>query len=416
MPSAAEILQFFGMRGQTSPEDSLGAAEFWNQYKGKPAAPIPSTPGEPTIQARQPSVLDRIGYALQGDQRASLGQQRAIANIKSLAEMTPLAALDAKGPQEAALAILPGAGGPMGKEAMAAAKAGIRAYHGSPHSFERFELSPKTIGTGEGAQAYGHGLYFAENEGVARGYRDSIGGHKLTYDGKPSGATAETAALDYLDPRIVREKGAAAAFSEAIPRLRERTDTMIYPMAADRLERLDPSKVKPAGHMYEVNINAKPEQFLDWDKPLVQQPRDVVRGLERVSSIAPEYLKSERLTGGQLAPQTMQGVEQMREAGIPGIKFLDQGSRAGGIPTSIEAIEGGKWRVSLKDPNNITTRHTFNDEAAAQAFAKKQATPTSNYVVFDDKLIDILRKYGLAGMGMLGAGGAAYDSAQTPRY
>ena len=37
----------------------------------------------------------------------------------------------------------------------------IRAYHGSPHDFERFDTSK--IGTGEGAQSYGHGLYFAEN-------------------------------------------------------------------------------------------------------------------------------------------------------------------------------------------------------------------------------------------------------------
>jgi GNAT superfamily N-acetyltransferase len=34
-------------------------------------------------------------------------------------------------------------------------KPGIRAYHGSPHDFERFDSSK--IGTGEGAQAYGHG-------------------------------------------------------------------------------------------------------------------------------------------------------------------------------------------------------------------------------------------------------------------
>ena len=43
---------------------------------------------------------------------------------------------------------------------------GIVAYHGSPHSFDRFDTSK--IGTGEGAQAYGHGLYFAEGEGIAR--------------------------------------------------------------------------------------------------------------------------------------------------------------------------------------------------------------------------------------------------------
>jgi hypothetical protein len=38
----------------------------------------------------------------------------------------------------------------------------IEAWHGSPHDIDRFDSS--RIGTGEGAQTYGHGLYFAENE------------------------------------------------------------------------------------------------------------------------------------------------------------------------------------------------------------------------------------------------------------
>ena len=49
---------------------------------------------------------------------------------------------------------------------------GIRAYHGSPHDFDQFSLDK--IGTGEGAQAYGHGLYKAEEPDVARGYRDTL--------------------------------------------------------------------------------------------------------------------------------------------------------------------------------------------------------------------------------------------------
>jgi hypothetical protein len=39
----------------------------------------------------------------------------------------------------------------------------IRAYHGSPHNFDRFSLDK--IGTGEGAQAYGHGLYLRRMRG-----------------------------------------------------------------------------------------------------------------------------------------------------------------------------------------------------------------------------------------------------------
>ena len=41
-------------------------------------------------------------------------------------------------------------------------------YHGSPHKFDKFDMSK--IGTGEGAQAYGHGLYFAESPEVAKSY------------------------------------------------------------------------------------------------------------------------------------------------------------------------------------------------------------------------------------------------------
>ncbi|MFK5282901.1 hypothetical protein ACI3PL_25375, partial [Lacticaseibacillus paracasei] len=34
-------------------------------------------------------------------------------------------------------------------------------WHGSPHKFDKFDASK--IGAGEGAQSYGHGLYFAES-------------------------------------------------------------------------------------------------------------------------------------------------------------------------------------------------------------------------------------------------------------
>lgn len=50
----------------------------------------------------------------------------------------------------------------------------MTAYHGSPHDLPPVEGHPigkfdmSKIGTGEGAQAYGHGLYFAENPNVAK--------------------------------------------------------------------------------------------------------------------------------------------------------------------------------------------------------------------------------------------------------
>ena len=45
-------------------------------------------------------------------------------------------------------------------------------YHGSPHRFDKFSLS--AMGTGEGAQAFGWGMYFAGKKSVAEYYRDTL--------------------------------------------------------------------------------------------------------------------------------------------------------------------------------------------------------------------------------------------------
>jgi hypothetical protein len=187
-------------------------------------------------------------------------------------------------------------------------KKGILAYHGSPHDFDKFSLDK--IGTGEGAQAYGHGLYFAENEGVARSYRDAL--------------TDRSRAQKILASDIDE-------FPEALPE----------------------------GRMYEVQINADPDRFLDWDKPLSAQPEPVREALGKIPW-AEDYLKSERLTGGQIVPQTREGTTQLREAGVPGIKYLDAGSRNG------DGTAGSR-----------------------------------NYVVFDDSLVEIVKKYGIAGLALL---------------
>jgi hypothetical protein len=87
----------------------------------------------------------------------------------------------------------------------------LKAYHGTPHRFEptednplgRFDLSK--IGSGEGAQVYGHGAYLAENESIARHYRDALSPPAeptldFTASGGPKGfnqANAREAARDF---------------------------------------------------------------------------------------------------------------------------------------------------------------------------------------------------------------------------
>ena len=46
------------------------------------------------------------------------------------------------------------------------------AWHGSPHDFDKFDLG--AIGSGEGAQFYGWGLYFAKNKEMAKNYKEVL--------------------------------------------------------------------------------------------------------------------------------------------------------------------------------------------------------------------------------------------------
>jgi hypothetical protein len=125
--------------------------------------------------------------------------------------------------------------------------------------------------------------------------------------------------------------------------------------------------------MYQVNIGADPEHFLDWDKPLSEQHPKVQDALDR-SGIARQenqpYIKGSDvhsfLSQGERDPAA--AAQRLKDLGIPGIRYLDQGSRGAG--------QG-----------------------------------THNYVVFDAKTIDILRKYGLA--GLIAGGGAAATQRQS---
>src|SRR6516165_5136856 len=144
---------------------------------------------------------------------------------------------------------------------------GIKAYHGSPHNFERF--STGKIGTGEGAQTYGQGLYAAEKEPVAQSYR--VAGKDLD--------VSEAQAIRHLENNNWDKVKARQNY---ISNRVDHEGNMIAP---------DPDVLKaienPPGHMYEVNINADPEHFLDWDKKWSEQPESVQK-LLRASGINPE--------------------------------------------------------------------------------------------------------------------------------
>lgn len=84
----------------------------------------------------------------------------------------------------------------------------LEAFHGSPYQFDRFDMSK--IGTGEGAQAYGHGLYFADSEDVARGYRDALTMPRIEVSGKTVDSPYTYDILQTFSDEIAEETRAQA--------------------------------------------------------------------------------------------------------------------------------------------------------------------------------------------------------------
>jgi hypothetical protein len=331
-------------------------------------------------------------------------------------------------------------GGPEAKAAEDVAPAiarGIRAYHGSPHDFDAFDLSQ--IGTGQGAQSFGHGLYFAEAEPAAKSYRDSLSDLK---DHQVEGT-------DYTLPSWAA-KSIASKNPIAINDLRTTFQNRLADMQAgidngtdqqpwvtqSNIEGLKKilagvnsveqgAHIKPPGRMYEVNINADPDHFLDWDAPLNEQHpkvQDAVKqamGIDYYGKFDPQ--KSERLwnefSNAQAGTAVRQGFiasddalvsDRLHQAGIPGIKYLDQGSR-----------NQTTW-VARHPQGGV---NDFPNESQAQAFIAKNPEysleppkQTRNYVVFNDKLIDLVKKYGIAGAAGTGATAASVPgSPPTPQ-
>jgi len=227
--------------------------------------------------------------------------------------------------------------------------AGITAFHGSPHKFTKFDMSK--IGTGEGAQAYGHGIYAAENPKVAKEYLNPDANYKRAYGHLNN---RQEFIKDMMDQG--REK------EEVWQMTKDKYSEFIEPRELD----LDFQSIwsDGPGNLYKVDIpDDQIAKMLDWDKPLSEQPESVRKALEannilgdflhkndygevhkgvdyfgrvkdRLGSLHFKKLRDEmslnELRGG-LDEATS---KYLNNLGIKGIKYLDGGSRSGGKGTS----------------------------------------------------------------------------------
>lgn len=270
-------------------------------------------------------------------------------------------------------------------------------YHGSPHVFDKFALS--AIGTGEGAQAHGWGLYFAGNKETAERYREKLSrgiprpDDVLIYDGKeylPGDKSIMREALDYVNDRGSKDKAA-----RVLAKLKD--DSEFYAKfwkdnekyAAENkksaehyaellriVEGLDPKKFTfKKGKLYEVEIPEN-DVLLNEDKTFSEQPEKVknaVLALAEDNEILPELT-------------TQEGRDNMTGRGIYesiARHFAYLGTDQGGT-APIEILNRTEYAkaASLELNKHGIKGISYDGHLDGECF-----------VIFDDKAVDILNLY-----------------------
>jgi hypothetical protein len=322
------------------------------------------------------------------------------------------------------------------------------AYHGTPHKFEG-EFLEQYIGSGEGAQAYGYGFYFAGNRGVAEYYRKTLARlPTIRIDGVPVHVEFSSAWLFSKDPRkmvlqrlaqnarVYFDLGKNAPASEIVedtqrdivasieanliaaeegPEFSRVSSGRIANSLMNQLDALKALKAEgkitfePSGCILEVDI-PEDDELLDWDKLLSEQSRRVQEAVRKMGLIRVyEYrVQQSSYVYGSTQPFSEWQVVEYKDG---------RGTGARELAVSKEAAEKLAEKFAEKAKNFVRdmSGHQAYHELASQEGSEKKASKmlldfgipglryldqgsrgsgrgTHNYVIWDANRIKITKR------------------------
>ena len=409
----------FTMSGMIKPEDVFLSTDYLTQkgFLPKPEQGLLNQTTELLSSAISPAAATKAGILATGGLLADAARV-------SGADLTPVGAIKV----------------PKG---LMAEEPGITAYHGSPYDFDKFSLDK--VDSGEGAQAFGYGLYFTDSEDIAKFYKEGVGSAKegkvFSYKGDmidlygdsfgrnhrdkfPAGVQKvigkiadnysanydlvkdpdnikqsvkddlierytkvvadEQKYLDEFDPSLgVSKMGIIFNLENAKQMLKE-----IKEVDVDSIKNVEPKT-------YEVAITPKVSQLIDYDKPLGEQNQFVKGALKKVAD--------------------EMNINDARNLGFDDFDF-------GG--SEQKAIDAAKKAMLDKDKNVLSFLNDWavfrGNQGAGEELLQKHGVrgikykagvsrgasdsdkDVNNYVIFDDKDVNIKRKYELGGAGLAG--------------
>lgn len=297
----------------------------------------------------------------------------------------------------------------------------ITAYHGTPHKFDKFDNSK--MGTGEGAQVYGAGAYLADNPAVADEYRRMLSANqpnRYLLDGVeyPSDSPAVTAqgffdkfgsvdkAKEALAKVNVKNKKQVIAELDKAPSRKMETQTgYLYKadipdeavanmLLWDKPLSEQPEAVRSAIGTINEDALAKYRQSIEATDEPVSKSSITPSENSLLESIFndPYFLEMEK---------NMPSIEQMErqriDAAVNSMRDILGNKKGSGYYKELSGIYGTPEATSQRLQSLGIPGIRYLDQGSRGAGAG-----TMNTVVFDDSLIKILERNGVPMGGLLG--------------
>ena len=175
----------------------------------------------------------------------------------------------------------------------------VDAWHGSPYQFERF--TTEKIGTGEGAQAFGWGLYFTDLESIAKNYAKQLSAlnSKIFVDGKEQIIIPDH--VLYIVKDILEANGGdiEKTISDAKDRKEGYVDYLEFSQSKKQYDKFDKAikyleknkeKIKLVADriVYKVSLHKgkSPSEYtwLEWDKNATsEQKKQIANGIPNLT-------------------------------------------------------------------------------------------------------------------------------------
>jgi len=291
----------------------------------------------------------------------------------------------------------------------------MRAFHGTPHEFDKFDIAG--VGTGEGVQAFGYGLYFTSQKGIAKFYAEKLG--------KPSEITYKSDIDEqYLDNLMLDIEFVPYDFKKHVSDHISRISG--NPNKANMLNAILETDIKLLEHRIKRNkewiVESKASEKIKHNKANRDQIAISEKNIEEYQTIINSYnsdqyksiiLGAKHSSDSNLLEVNLESKDPENFKWLEWDEELDMNSTLSLIrdadPNSfyVKRFETRSWDPS-GDNIYIALKHILGSDMAASEFLSErgfdgvkyhagtlsgsQKDGNNNFVIFDDQAISIVQR------------------------